>query len=352
MTELDSEALRATLLRQIEHRYVAEGQLVLPAVPALRDHYVALLATHFANLARPLDDAQRASLPQLLGEKLEEAFAAAHPSSVVVGYRIERASSAPIAYTIAGAKRALSDEYEDWVSSRNGALFGKHPDAKVMDVARSLAGDAPLRVLDVGAGTGRNALPLAKAGCTTVALEIAPALADVLADELDRTNRDHKQTLDVHVVCGDILDEALTVPLSPFDLVVVAEVIPHLRNPSELRRLFTRLAALTREGGTLLVSAFLAVDTYRPDDLARQVAQVQWSAFFTRDELAEALADLPWEHVSDEPVLAYERAHLPPTAWPPTSWFESWASGRDAFGLPRGEAPIELRWLAYRRRGG
>jgi SAM-dependent methyltransferase len=350
VTVLDPEALRATLLRQIEQRYVAEGQLVLPAVPALRDHYAALLATHFENLARPLDDSQRASLPQLLGEKLEEAFAAAHPSSVVISYRIERTSSAPVSYTIASAKRALEDEYDDWVSSRHGALFGKHPDAKVMDVARSLGGTAPLRVLDVGAGTGRNALPLAKSGCQTVALEIAPALADVLSDELDRLSRDFKRSFDVQVVCGDILDESLFVPLSPFDLVVVAEVIPHLRNPSELRRLFTRLAGLARDNGILLVSAFLAHDTYRPDDLARQVAQVQWSAFFTRDELAEALADLPWEHVSDEAVLAYERAHLPPTAWPPTGWFESWASGGDAFGLPRGQAPIELRWLAYRRR--
>ncbi|MFT3772980.1 MAG: methyltransferase domain-containing protein [Minicystis sp.] len=351
MTVLDPEALRASLLRQIENRYVAEGQLALPAVPALRDHYLALLADHAANLARPLDPSQRASLQTLLGQKLEEAYAAAPQSSVVVRYRVERLSAAPIMFTITSAKRTLADEYDDWVSSRNGSLFGKHPDAKVMDLARALGEATPVRVLDVGAGTGRNTLPLARAGCRTVAVEIAPSLADVLADELDRVGRDHKGTLDVQVVCGDILDEALAVPLAPFDLVVVAEVVPHLRNEVELRRLFTRLAGLAREGGLLLVSVFLAADAYRPDELARQVAQVQWSSFFTRDELAAALADLPWENVSDEPVLAYERAHLPPTAWPPTSWFESWASGTDAFGTARGEAPMDLRWLVYRKRG-
>lgn len=352
MTTPDPEALRAALVGQVEHRYDAEGQIALPAVPALREHYLALLEAQFGGLARALDDAQRASLDALLARALDEAFAVSPQSSVIVQYRVERSSSAPIRYTIATAKRPLIDEYDGWVSSRKGALFGKHPDAKVMDLARSLEGAAPPTVLDVGAGTGRNAIPLAKAGCRTVAVELAPALADVLADELDRVGRNRREPLDVQVVCGDILDDALAVPLSPFDLVVVAEVVPHLRSAAEVRRLFTRLAGLAREGGLLLASVFLAVDGYSPDDLARQVAAVQWSSFFTREDLAEALADLPWEPVSDEAVLAYERAHLPPTAWPPTTWFESWAGGRDAFGLPRGEAPIELRWLAFRRRAG
>jgi hypothetical protein len=42
---------------------------------------------------------------------------------------------------------------------------------------------------------------------------------------------------------------------------------------------------------------------------------------------------------------------LPKEHWPPTGWFEQWSSGGDLFDLPLGRAPVELRWLAYRKRG-
>jgi hypothetical protein len=61
-----------------------------------------------------------------------------------------------------------------------------------------------------------------------------------------------------------------------------------------------------------------------------------------------ATAGLPWELVSDEAVIEYERMNLPPDAWPPTSWLVSWASGGNAFDLEEGRAPIELRWLVFR----
>ena len=48
-------------------------------------------------------------------------------------------------------------------------------------------------------------------------------------------------------------------------------------------------------------------------------------------------------------MLAYEKEHLPREAWPPTRWFEEWTDGRDLFDLPAGEAPMDLRWLAYKR---
>ena len=78
-----------------------------------------------------------------------------------------------------------------------------------------------------------------------------------------------------------------------------------------------------------------------------QVSEVAWSRAFTREDLTAAATGLPLTLVSDEQVLAYERAHLP--EWPPTDWYESWTLGRDIFELAEGESPIELRWLTYRR---
>lgn len=55
------------------------------------------------------------------------------------------------------------------------------------------------------------------------------------------------------------------------------------------------------------------------------------------------------ERVDDESTLEYEREHLPKEAWPPTGWFEQWSGGRDLFDLPPNRAPVELRWLTYRK---
>lgn len=54
--------------------------------------------------------------------------------------------------------------------------------------------------------------------------------------------------------------------------------------------------------------------------------------------------------ISDESVFEYEKARLPESAWPPTGWFAAWTQGIDMFDLPAGKAPIDMRWLVYRRK--
>jgi SAM-dependent methyltransferase len=331
------------LLRSIERRYIAEGQLALPAAPALLDHYTELVATHFENLARPLDEQQRAALRSLLAAQLTEAHQAAPQSNVLLRYHVERTPSAPIHYAIAVGKSTLEEEYEYWVATRVGPLFGKYPDAKVMDIAASLGSYGAIRVLDIGAGTGRNALPLARAGNALVALELSSSLSDVLIDDAAEAQ------LNLSVLHGDIFDPNLPLAAGSFELVIVAEVIPHLRSVEQLEALFSRVAEVLVPGGHLLVSAFLSKPGFVSDDLARQIAQICWSSFFVPDELSAAARRLGLELLSDEAVLDYERSHLPAQAFPPTRWFESWASGSDAFDVPHGTAPIELRWLLFRR---
>jgi len=36
-------------------------------------------------------------------------------------------------------------------------------------------------------------------------------------------------------------------------------------------------------------------------------------------------------------------------AWPPTGWYDDWSQGLDVYALPAGKAPMELRWLTFRR---
>ncbi|MCB9606687.1 MAG: class I SAM-dependent methyltransferase [Polyangiaceae bacterium] len=326
----------AVWLASVEQRYSARCELTFPAVPTLLNHYAEILEHHFESLGRPMTDKQRTGLLELLGAKLTEAHASGAQSNVFVRYQLDRGSG-EIFYEIASAASSLEEEYEYWVSQRVGSLFGRNPDARVLELVGSKSTN--LRILDVGAGTGRNSIPLAEAGHQVVAIELAPALADVLQDEAE------SRRMSFPVVCGSALDPDLVIPLAPFDLVIAAEVLPHLRSVDEVTRLLTRLAALSKPDASLLVSVFLSHAGYQPSQLAREAAQVAWSAFLTPDEFMTACANSGWKAVEQQPVLTYERKRA--LSWPPTSWYESWTQGHDAF--KGDDPPIALQWLLLSR---
>jgi len=213
-----------------------------------------------------------------------------------------------------------------------------------MDVARSLGQAPEISILDAGAGTGRNTLPLAREGFQVDALEPTPALCNVLKEAVAAEN------LPVGVVQANILDAELTTPRPSYRLLVLSEVVAsHFRDVEQLRRLFEAAARLLEPGGVLLLNAFLSDGGYKPDELARQFSQVLWACLFTRRDFELATEGLPFERVADESAAEYERAHLPEGQWPSTGWYEGWSGGQDLFDLPAERAPMELRWLVYKR---
>jgi cyclopropane fatty-acyl-phospholipid synthase-like methyltransferase len=238
----------------------------------------------------------------------------------------------------------VQDQYEYWASTKEAPLFGTNPDAKIMDTARSL-GSPPHshRILDVGAGTGRNTLPLARAGYPTDALEITEAFCKTIKEAAKAEN------LPVKVIPGNVLDPDVRVDNKKYSLVVCTEVTSHFRGKAGLRTLFERASRWLRDDGLFLVNGFVATDGYEPDAFAREMSQIVWSTVFTRDELQEVCDGLPFALVSDEQVYAYEKEHQPPEGWPPTGWFEDWSRGYDCYGVKEGLPPMELRWLLYRK---
>jgi len=340
MHERNPDVLRAGLLRRFSHRIVATGELIFPAVPALVDYYVEVLE-HTANaLGRPFSEG-RERLRQILLEKLEWALRRSPASKVNVRYASRRPPNLGIDWTVSAHELSLADQYREWTATQEPPLFGTHPDARVMDLAHALGPPESTSCLDVGAGTGRNTLPLAREGFRTDAIEPSA----VLADELEAAIR--REGLSSRVVRADFLASRLELPRAHYRLVVLAEVCSHFRDVETLAHMFRRIAGILEPGGVALLSAFVAVDEYTPDAAVEQVSEVAWSRAFTREDVARAAAGLPLTLVSDEPVLAYERARLP--QWPPTAWYESWISGRDIFELADGDPPIEMRWLTYRR---
>jgi SAM-dependent methyltransferase len=331
------------MLAGIARRSKASGEIVVPAVPALLDHYLDMLDTQFTSLGRRFSEEELAKLRSLLERKLEEGFGVSPHSTVHVRYETDAPPSFGINYAVAMAPSTIEGEYALWVAMRPPPYFGKNPDKKLMHLAEKLVPPARSPCLDVGAGTGRNTFPLARRGHPVDVVELSPALAAIL----ERDAR--KEELPVRVHRGSVLSDAVVLPSSYYGLIVAAEVTSHFRGLEDLRRFYVRLADVLSEEGVALVQVFVPAENVRPDEATRQLSQTFWSTLFTYDDLREAASGLPLRLESDESVVDYEKMHTLPAEWPPTPWYEGWTSGHDLFGNHGATAPMNLRWLVYRR---
>jgi SAM-dependent methyltransferase len=342
--EAKPSELRAAIVRRLPRRIVGSGQIELPAVPALLENYVQQLRNTFDQLGRVFSRDEIDRMRVILKDKLDQGFAASPYSRLIVAYETDPPPELTLTYRVDVQVFSVEDEYARWVDTRTPPLFGEHPDAKVMLLARSLGVPSDVPVLDIGAGTGRNTLPLAREGFPTDAVELAPALAAILRELVKA------EDLSVRVFEGDAMDESIAIPENHYKLVVLAEVVAsHIRTVEQCHDLFEGAADSLTPGGLLVFSAFLPVGGFRPDATTRELSEVFWCTVFTREDMAAAMAGLPFELVSDESVHDYEKANLPEGAWPPTGWFEQWSKGLDLYDLPLGTAPIEARWLVYRK---
>jgi len=98
------------------------------------------------------------------------------------------------------------------------------------------------RALDLGCGTGRNALWLARQGWNVTGVDASRVGLDMALAQAGRDD------LTVHAVQGDLLDFVPAV--ASYDLVVVANI--HLE-PSQRDTFFARAAAAVAPGGHLYV---------------------------------------------------------------------------------------------------
>jgi 2-polyprenyl-3-methyl-5-hydroxy-6-metoxy-1,4-benzoquinol methylase len=321
---------------------LAWGHVKMPALPSFIDEHIKQIDKILRALEQELSSTELAAWRQAIASRLPPWFQASANAYLIVNYeplepRLGLAGGVNL--QINTEIKSLNTFYHQWTETREGALFGTHADAKVMHTAQSLGHIAGVSVLDAGAGTGRNSLALAQAGYPVDALE----LTQVLCDRLRETAM--KKNLSLNVIEGDIFASHLALPLAPYKLIVLAEVIAsHLRNPQQVRELISRLCKLLQPGGMLLFNTFVAIDEYEPPQQVRELAQFYWSYVMTRKELKSVLEGLPLTLIADESVHDYEKAHLPAEAWPPTSWFINWSTGRNVFPL-KTIPPIELRWI-------
>lgn len=338
----DPSLLHEAMVRRWYRRSSSEGHIRVPAVPSLLDEYVLLCGNICATLGVWYTAEQSAQLRTALAAELAKGFKASPRSDILISFNSLFGTSVNI--RVKAEWRTLEADYDEWAAVRPPPLFGTEPDARVLALAGEAADPAGCRVLDVGAGTGRNALALARRGHPVDAVEMAAKLADIMRAEAE------SESLGVRVIQSDVFTAMESVH-DQYQLMVLAEVVPDFRTIHELRGVFELAAECLAAGGRLLFNAFLPREGYVPDAAAVELGQQCNTMIYTRDQLANAVSGLPLELVADDSAYDYEKEHLPAGAWPPTRWFEGWASGLDVFDVQREHSPIELRWLVYQKAG-
>lgn len=334
------DRLQAAITRRLHRRAVAQGSIVLPAVPDLIDAYVTLCDNTFRSLGVSFSDGQIHQLRGALAEQLAVAFAGSPRSEIVITY--DKPLGMQVNYFVRAQWSSVDNAYDQWVATREPPYFGTEPDAFVTSLVNKVDDPALFPILDIGAGTGRNSLALARRGHPVDAVEFSSRFVDILRRETKR------EKLDVRVIESDVFS-ATEELRNDYQMVLVSEVVSDFRSMHDLRKVFVLAARCLAPGGVLVFNSFVAHDDYLPDEASIQFAQQSYSAIFSRSDLAASVAGLPFQFESEESVFDFEKANLPAESWPPTKWFEGWVSGQDVFDVERAESPIEMRWFLYRR---
>jgi tellurite methyltransferase len=118
------------------------------------------------------------------------------------------------------------------------------PSAEVLELRGALKPGA--RVLDLGCGAGRNALPLAAAGMEVTAVDASPAACKRLAALAEEAR------VDVQIVNQDVGRFAF---LGSYD-VVIAHGLLHLLEPRTRGTVLERMRAHTSFGGANVIAVF------------------------------------------------------------------------------------------------
>ena len=351
MTDSPTFDLTTAVLTNLSIRTLYRGDIIFPCIPAALGAYLSHIDKLMRNLGQGFTAEQQEQVHRLLQISMQQGYTQSPNAQIAFHYELKGTADLQktLSCEIALITPSLGEQYDTWYQMDadpevpQTALFGQTPDAKVMDSLALIADSTPLDVLDIGAGDGRNALPIAEKGHRVHAIDLTPEFT------ADLKRKTEAAQLPITISEADILDSATQFHPNHYDFVLLSEVTSHFRSPHDLRQMFEKTCASLKVGGTLLLNCFVAMDDFQPDALGIEMSQIAWSSLFTPAQLKEAIADLPLAPRSDESALDYEKAHLPAEQWPPTLWYEDWASGRSTFPFLETDPPMELRWLRYQK---
>jgi SAM-dependent methyltransferase len=112
--------------------------------------------------------------------------------------------------------------------------------------ARGVVPRASKRAIDLGAGCGFQAIPLARAGFSVAAIDLDCKLLAELKEHLDGE--------DIEIICADILEFRRHAP-QPAELIVcMVDTLLHLESRAAVERLAADVYAALEPGGTFIAT--------------------------------------------------------------------------------------------------
>ncbi len=159
----------------------------------------------------------------------------------------------------------------------------KYWDSFEKDKILPLLGDvANKKILDVGAGTGRLALRLTKAGAKVVALDVSEEMLKKI-----------KAKIKIETVVGEA--ESLPFVEGSFAIVIATFLIVHLK---DLRRFFDEVYRVLKTGGIFLVTN---INQRQAPAIKTKEGLVEIESYYHRPEaVAEGLENLAFEIVENK----------------------------------------------------
>ena len=155
-------------------------------------------------------------------------------------------------------------------------------------IEESLAGIETPAILEVGAGTGRYSVALAKQGLRVTAVELVEHNLDVLRSKLDGTEP-------ITAMQGNALDLS-ALPDDAFDLTLVLGPMYHLYTREDKLRALSEAVRVTKPGGRILVAYCMNEST---------VIQFMFGKNHLWDERYQAMLTPDW-HCKSDPAEVFE----------------------------------------------
>ena len=141
---------------------------------------------------------------------------------------------------------------EDYYNSYNeeGRLLSRHGQVEYLTtmkyIRECLSGDADPTILEIGAGTGRYSVTLAKQGYRVTAVELIPHNLELLKSKLEGSEQ-------IAPILGNALDLS-ALPDASFSLTLVLGPMYHLYTREEKLQALSEAVRVTKPGGYILVA--------------------------------------------------------------------------------------------------